>query len=186
MSKMDNRIKESVETYLLAHYPDEKVMAYVQAIDMSKTIATGALLGPIGAASATQSYYIGLTERRLFFIALSKWTNKPTDKTFETLLGRIHHLAYKKHLITGELRIHFGENKKMTLTVPYPQRQNGEQFARAFASLPQSTITDMENIISRQLETGQKQINRDQWEWAAIAILVAALAWLVWSLITLL
>jgi hypothetical protein len=169
----------------MEHHPDEQAIAYLQGMEMANSLALGALFGPLAGAASMRSYYIGLTDRRLLFMTLGFWTGKPTGEAFETLLERVQRLEYKKKLITGMLTIYSGEkNTKLTLTIPYPQRNNAERFASAFADLPQTALTDEEFIVDRQFEAQQKQQGMSHTERVLVAILVTLVLAILLALFT--
>lgn len=77
-------------------------------------------------------------------------------------------MTFKPGLLTGKLRILYGENMKRTFTIQRHQFENTKKFVDTFSLLPKPSLTDEEIIQARVSEETHEQDARERVIWAVI------------------
>lgn len=176
----DGKIEKTLRGHLLRHYPGEELQAYMLGAERPSLWLEALLLGAIVGAVATRSYYVGLTDKRIVLIHLNWWTTRPTDNFSEILLGRITRMEYKRGWLTGNLKIHYGENIKRRFVFNWRQRRNAKNFIDNFELLPKPMLTEEELAAASAAEVAHRQeIN------GRIAVAFVVLALLIFILFAL-
>ncbi len=175
----DEKIENALKNWLQQHYPGEELRGYLLGMERPGFWLEALFLGPIAGAIASRSYYMGLTPRRIVLIAISWWTNQPTDKSSEILLGRIAKLESKSGWLTGHLQINFDEGGKRRFVFSRRHREDAKNFVENFELLPKPLLTEEEKVAAAAAEAAYKGEASDRMT-MAVAFLVI---WVIIALI---
>jgi hypothetical protein len=175
----NENIEKTLKDWLQQHYPGEELRGYLLGAERPNFWLEFLLLGPIATAIASRNYYMGLTIKRIVLIALSSWTNRPTDKSSEILLGRIAKMESKSWWLTGHLQIDYDEGGKRRFVFYRRYRENAKNFVESFDLLPKPMLTEEEKAAAVAAEAAYKGEASDRMT-MAVAFLVI---WVIIALI---
>lgn len=161
-ANINEKMRKALEAYLSRAHPDESLREFVNGSERLNVWLEIFLLGPIAGAVGMRNYYLGLTDRRVLFLALDWWSNKPTDDVSEVLLGRISEIKYKSGILTGKLNLGYGDDVKRRLTIHRRQFENARKFVDTFSILPKPLLTDEEIRGASIAEAAYKQEVKDR------------------------
>jgi hypothetical protein len=171
----EEKMQDTLEKYLKKQHPDETLKAFVQGTERLNFWLEILLLGPAVGSIVMKNYFIGLSEKRIIFNTLSWWNNGPTDEFSEVSLARVLRIQYKRGVLTGQLKLHYGDDIQRNITIyriaRMSQLENAEKFATEFERTPKLEISGEE---LQQAKQSEDQYKASKSERIAIAFVVLA------------